>query len=61
MPQHYATHHKPAGLGNCMTVMWLRCHPFLMGHSGDHAAFNWLGSKVLCSPRIASTPEGTLV
>jgi len=57
MSQHYATHHEPTGLGNCMTVMWLTCHPFLMGHSCGQLVFDWLGSYSPCSPPIASTQE----
>lgn len=57
MSQHYATHHKPTGLGNCMTVMWLTCHPFLMGHSCGQLVIDWLGSYTLCSPHELLVPR----
>lgn len=60
MPQPCTTHYNSAGLGNCTTVLWLRCHPFLMGHSCRHLRFHWLGSRS-CVPQVASSQVGTSV
>ena len=45
MPQPCTTHHKSAGLGNRMTILWLRGHTLLMGHSCCHSGFDWLGNR----------------
>jgi hypothetical protein len=42
-----------------MTVMWLRCHPFLMGHSRRHLAFDWLDCNC-CVHHDTSVPGGKL-
>jgi hypothetical protein len=57
-PQPRTTDQQSAGLGNCTKMMWLRCHPVLMGHSRRRLRNHWLGTNILCPARITSSQVG---